>query len=698
MKKNNEMINYDKFFNLKYNNNAFNNEKIFFTIFIIVEKINDINLNTIYSVLNQTLINFEFVFIVNKKNKNNLEKFFENNNLKDSRIKIVSESSNDFKEKIKNSKSLYCVQVYFDTFLERTFLETIYINASINNNIDIFFTNAISIEDKQNYNEALINKSKKIINLFTKVIAFKKNIIEDILNNIFSDKNIMHLDYYGVYEKKCHSRIIKVSKNFINYPKSCLYNYTSEPHNFNFTYNCLNYKKTILCMLPWAKIGGADLFNLNIIKFLKKNGYSIIAITTEICPYEARESFEEIVDAYYDLTTFLPREYWADFIYNAINNHGVKLIFQMNSLYGYHVIPWIKCKYPQLPIIDYLHAEDFSWRNGGYPKDSTSIEQFLDKTYTCNKHLMNLMIEKMGRSNENIETLYIGVNTDEFNPEKINIDDKETIEFCKNKKVILFPSRFSYEKRPIFLLNVIKKIKEERNDVVCIMVGGGIAENDILNYINKNNLKDIVKVLPLKKDIKQYYKLADVVVICSLSEGITLTTYEALSMDVPVITADVGGQKEIINNSCGKVIKTFQNIKQDLYNFNYLEEEIELYKNSIYEIIDNKYPLNQCRNIIINNYSQKKLYNTIEGDISYLIKSKSNYINKSFIKENFAIRYLVLYNETSKLFFYNSFEYDEFKEYIKNKMWTHWWYRGAINIGKKLKIDKLLKEFYFKNR
>ena len=142
MKKNNEMINYDKFFNLKYNNNAFNNEKIFFTIFIIVEKINDINLNTIYSVLNQTLINFEFIFIVNKKNKNNLEKFFEKNNLKDLRIKIVIESSNDFKEKIINSKSLYFVQVYFDTFLERTFLETIYINASINNNIDIFFTNA----------------------------------------------------------------------------------------------------------------------------------------------------------------------------------------------------------------------------------------------------------------------------------------------------------------------------------------------------------------------------------------------------------------------------------------------------------------------------------------------------------------------------------------------------------------------------
>lgn len=692
----NEIINYDKFTKLEYNKNFFNNRKIIFTIFVDVEKVSDVNINTIYSVLNQTLTSFEFVFLVKKNNKKNLEKFFETNKLNDSRIKIITESLNDFKEKAKYSPTLFCVQVYFDTFLERTFLETIYVNYNINKSVDVFFTNVISIEDKKNYNKALIHKKRKVINLFSKVIAYKKELIDDILNDNYNNKSIMHLDFYGVYEKKCQDKIIRVSRDFINYPKSCLYNYNSEPHNINFTYDCQIYKQTILCILPWAKIGGADMFNLNVIKYLKNNGYNIIVVTTEICPYEARDSFEEFVDAYYDLTTFLPREYWTDFIYNIIKNYNVKLIFQMSSVYGYHVIPWIKCKFPQLPIIDYLHAEDFAWRNGGYPKDSTSVEQFLDKTYTCNKHLMDLMIEKMGRSNKNIETLYIGVDTDLYNPEKIKVEDKKTAEFCKNKKVILFPSRFSYEKRPLFLLNVIKKIKEERNDIVCVMVGGGPADNDIINYIEKNKLNDMVKVLQLKKEIKQYYKLADVVVICSLSEGITLTTYEALSMDVPVITADVGGQKEIVNDKCGKVIKTFQDIKKDLYNFNYSPEEIELYKNSIYKIIENKYPVNQCRNIIINNYSQKKLFNTIENNISQLIKTKSN--NKNLINENFAIRYLVLYNESSKLFFYNSFEYDEFKEYIKNKLWTHWWYRGAIKIGKKLKVDKLLKKVYFKNR
>ena len=99
--------------------------------------------------------------------------------------------------------------------------------------------------------------------------------------------------------------------------------------------------------MPWGKIGGADIFNLNIIKYLNSKGYKVFIITTEVCNYENRENFEKVSEAFYDLTTFLPREYWADFIENIIKQYNIKLIFQMNSLYFYHLMPWIKYKYPK---------------------------------------------------------------------------------------------------------------------------------------------------------------------------------------------------------------------------------------------------------------------------------------------------------------------------------------------------------------
>ena len=56
-----------------------------------------------------------------------------------------------------------------------------------------------------------------------------------------------------------------------------------------------------------------------------------------------------------------------------------------------------------------------------------------------------------------------------------------------------------------------------------------------------------------------------------------MTTYESLSMNTPVVTADVGGQKELVGNDCGRVIKCYQNKETDLCNFDYSKQEIDDY-------------------------------------------------------------------------------------------------------------------------
>ena len=114
--------------------------------------------------------------------------------------------------------------------------------------------------------------------------------------------------------------------------------------------------------------------------------------------------------------------------------------------------------------------------------------------------------------------------------------------------------------------------------------------------------------------------------------------------------------------------------------------------------MDNPNDYKNCREIILNNYSQNILFKTIEKDINYYISNKSTYENNYPFDENFAIRYLVLYNEISKLYFNNSFEYDDFKQYIKNKLWSHSWWRIFVKVGKKLKLDKIVKKIYFKEQ
>ena len=696
----NEIVNFEKFKNIKYEKSILNSQKKFFTIYILINNLNKLDLNVVTSVLNQTFKDFEFLIFIKKSD--DLEKILdlENHTFKDYRIKIIEVDNFDFHSLNNFFETEFLVQIDEDSYMDKTLLELAYYNINFSKiNDKIIYTNVVDLKENKLYNEVIINKSLKKILIFTNILIFNKTLLYNVLKSDFNNIGFVHFNYYGTFTTNYSCTVISANKGLKNYPQSCLYNYNSEPSNFVLKYNAKKSKNAILCIMPWAKVGGADLFNLNVIKYLKEKAYSIFIIATEVCKYEMRESFEDYADAYYDLTTFLQREYWEDFIKNIILHNDIKLIFQMNSLYFYHLIPWIKYQFPKLPILEYLHAEDFGWRNGGYPKDSTAVSQFIDKTFTCNEHLKTIMHDKMNRVNDiSVKTLYIGVDTEKFNPDIVKITDKTTEEFCKGKKVILFPSRFSYEKRPIFLLNLMKKIKEERNDIVCIMVGDGDAKGDIIKFINKYSLEDVIKLIPMQSDIRQYYKLADITIICSLSEGITLTTYESLSMNKPVVTADVGGQREIVKNGSGMVIKTYQDIKKDLYNFNYSEEELISYKNAIYKLLNNHYPKNKLRNKVISNYSQQRMLDTIETNINALIVNKSKIKQDLIVDENFAIRFLVLFNETSKVFFNNSFEFDNYKQYMKNKLWKKWWWRGFVKCVKLMHLDKIIKKIYFRGK
>ena len=42
-------------------------------------------------------------------------------------------------------------------------------------------------------------------------------------------------------------------------------------------------------------------------------------------------------------------------------------------MYGYIVIPWLKSMFPDVHIVDFLHAEQWEWRDGGYPRNAVAL-------------------------------------------------------------------------------------------------------------------------------------------------------------------------------------------------------------------------------------------------------------------------------------------------------------------------------------
>ena len=264
------------------------------------------------------------------------------------------------------------------------------------------------------------------------------------------------------------------------------------------------------------------------------------------------------------------------------------MIFNTNSQYGYAILPYLKVKYPTIPIIDYIHMEEWYWRNGGYSRDSSSIASVIDKTYICNKNSEKILVDYFKRNPKDVETMYIGVDEKVFDPNKF--DKKSCLEDLKINKdgkfIISYICRIAEQKRPYLLLEIIKRLQERRKDVLFVIAGDGPFLAEMKKKAKSYKIIDNMVFLGNVKDTSKVYAISDITINCSIKEGLALTAYESLAMGVPVISSDVGGQKELVNEKVGVIVPCMQK-EEDIFNFDYQEQEIMPYVEGIEKILNN---------------------------------------------------------------------------------------------------------------
>ena len=143
--------------------------------------------------------------------------------------------------------------------------------------------------------------------------------------------------------------------------------------------------------------------------------------------------------------------------------------------------------------------------------------------------------------------------------------------------------------------------------------------------VAKLGLENYVEFFGSKSNVKPFYKACDVELICSLSEGLTLTTYEAMAMKTPVVSANIGGQKELIDSDCGRLVKNIQSQK-DVFSEECFEEEIERYANALIDVLENKEykkMCENCRNKVLNGFTINNMIDTLNKEFENLIENGS---------------------------------------------------------------------------
>ena len=384
-------------------------------------------------------------------------------------------------------------------------------------------------------------------------------------------------------------------------------------------------KTRILMLLPHMECGGADKFNLDVIKNINRAKYEIGIITTVPAESEWRQQFAQYADDIFELPSFLDMSDWSAFLHYYIKSRNVKIVWNISSYYGYYTLPWLRVQFPQLAIIDCIHAEGQYWRAGGYPRVSVAVDSILEKTIVTNDFTRNIMVERYGKDRSKTQVIYTGVDETDFDPEKINCSGiKQQLGIEEHRPVMLYLCRIAAEKRPFLMLEVAKEVKKHIKDICFLVVGGGPQIEELRRKVKSEGLENTVYITGRQDDIKPYYKVCDLFLLTSIKEGLSITTLESMLMGKPVVSADVGSQYELVTDKTGRIIPCQQDEARDFDSRSFPKEEISGYADAISELLSNKVDLKKmgqaCREKILDGFTLSCLMKTLDKEFTALLQ------------------------------------------------------------------------------
>lgn len=107
---------------------------------------------------------------------------------------------------------------------------------------------------------------------------------------------------------------------------------------------------------------------------------------------------------------------------------------------------------------------------------------------------------------------------------------------------LLHVGRFSYQKNHSFLLDIFKEVHRIQPDSVLLLVGDTTEKSEFLTEVKRKikayGLENVVRLLGRRDDVNKIMQAADVLVMPSFFEGLTVVGIEAQASDLPLLLSD----------------------------------------------------------------------------------------------------------------------------------------------------------------
>ena len=359
--------------------------------------------------------------------------------------------------------------------------------------------------------------------------------------------------------------------------------------------------------------GGLEMNTLKLAKELRALGKEV-----HICSKKDSRFFSECEKEFAHLLNLTSPKKYFDFksaktIASYLKEHQITSILSPFRP-DLDVLMWMKKFYhKKVKIIHQQHMQI------GAPKKGIIKNlryQSVDAWLSPLEWLKDEVIEKTAINANVVQVVPIGVDLKAYELPKYSREEARSFFNCSNTtKLLGVIGRIDRKKGQLMLVQALKELNSRGENLHLLIVGSPTINDpegeryyqELLSYIEINQLNDQITFAPFTNDIQRFYNAIDYFIMSSEGETYGMVTLEAMLSKVPVIGTNSGGTPEILGE--GKY--------GSLYSYNDLNSFISAYHRTVQMQNENQLDLEAIRQHVMNTYS---LQLEIEGVLNAINK------------------------------------------------------------------------------
>lgn len=167
------------------------------------------------------------------------------------------------------------------------------------------------------------------------------------------------------------------------------------------------------------------------------------------------------------------------------------------------------------------------------------IAAFATDRLACSKDSIKYTFGKFAEQNKNTHVLSNAIDISRY---KFNKLEREKIrnEFSISPDAYVLGSvgRMSKEKNHIFLVRLMRQIKETNKKIHLLLVGDGDEFENCINLAKELDVLDQISFAGARSDISKILSAMDLFLLPSLNEGLGIVAIEASASGIPVILSN----------------------------------------------------------------------------------------------------------------------------------------------------------------